>query len=158
MDIPSLLKQIEKVQKDVNVYLTLEETYADITPVRTSGNGVTAFVSIMRGCDNMCAFCVVPFTRGRERSRPLESILREIRELDELGYKEITLLGQNVNSYKYQDIDFTRLMDEASLDNLEIRFRFSSPHPKDFPVPLLHLISERPNLRSEEHTSELQSR
>src|SRR5690625_5099013 len=117
-----------------------------MTPVRTSGNGVTAFVSIMRGCDNMCAFCVVPFTRGRERSRPLESILREIRELDELGYKEITLLGQNVNSYTYQDIDFTRLMDDASLVNPEIRFRFSSPHPKDFPVPLLHLISERPNL------------
>lgn len=145
-DIPSLLQQVEDGRKAVNVLLSLEETYADITPVRTSGNGVTAFVSIMRGCDNMCAFCVVPFTRGRERSRPLESILREIRELDELGYKEITLLGQNVNSYKYQDIDFTRLMDEASLVNPEIRFRFSSPHPKDFPVPLLHLISERPNL------------
>lgn len=145
-DIPSLLQQVEDGRKAVNVLLSLEETYADITPVRTSGNGVTAFVSIMRGCDNMCAFCVVPFTRGRERSRPLESILREIRELDELGYKEITLLGQNVNSYKYEDIDFTRLMDEASLVNPEIRFRFSSPHPKDFPVPLLHLIAERPNL------------
>lgn len=145
-DIPNLLEEVNDGRKAVNVLLSLEETYADISPVRTSGNGVTAFVSIMRGCDNMCAFCVVPFTRGRERSRPLTSILREIEELSEQGYKEITLLGQNVNSYQYEDIDFTRLMDEASKVNPEIRFRFSSPHPKDFPEPLLHLISERPNL------------
>ncbi len=145
-DIPSLLAEVDDGRKAVNVILSLEETYADITPVRTSGNGLTAFVSIMRGCDNMCAFCVVPFTRGRERSRPMESILREIQQLSDQGYKEITLLGQNVNSYRYQDIDFTRLMDEASKVNPEIRFRFSSPHPKDFPEPLLHLIAERPNL------------
>jgi len=145
-DIPSLLAEVDDGRKAVNVLLSLEETYADITPVRTSGNGLTAFVSIMRGCDNMCAFCVVPFTRGRERSRPMESILREINQLSDQGYKEITLLGQNVNSYQYQDIDFTRLMDEASKVNPEIRFRFSSPHPKDFPEPLLHLIAERPNL------------
>ncbi|HMB41341.1 MAG TPA: tRNA (N6-isopentenyl adenosine(37)-C2)-methylthiotransferase MiaB [Balneolaceae bacterium] len=145
-DIPNLLEEVEDGRKAVNVLLSLEETYADISPVRTSGNGVTAFVSIMRGCDNMCAFCVVPFTRGRERSRPLSSILREITELSEQGYKEITLLGQNVNSYQYEDIDFTKLMDEASKVNPEIRFRFSSPHPKDFPEPLLHLIAERPNL------------
>jgi tRNA-2-methylthio-N6-dimethylallyladenosine synthase len=145
-DIPSLLAEVDDGRKAVNVLLSLEETYADITPVRTSGNGLTAFVSIMRGCDNMCAFCVVPFTRGRERSRPMESILREIQQLSDQGYKEITLLGQNVNSYQYQDIDFTRLMDEASKVNPEIRFRFSSPHPKDFPEPLLHLIAERPNL------------
>jgi len=145
-DIPNLLAEVEDGRKAVNVLLSLEETYADITPVRTSGNGLTAFVSIMRGCDNMCAFCVVPFTRGRERSRPIESILREIQQLSDQGYKEITLLGQNVNSYQYQDIDFTRLMDEASKVDSEIRFRFSSPHPKDFPEPLLHLIAERPNL------------
>ena len=145
-DIPNLLEEVEDGRKAVNVLLSLEETYADISPVRTSGNGVTAFVSIMRGCDNMCAFCVVPFTRGRERSRPLSSILREITELSEQGYKEITLLGQNVNSYQYEGIDFTKLMDEASKVNPEIRFRFSSPHPKDFPEPLLHLIAERPNL------------
>ena len=145
-DIPSLLAEVDDGRKAVNVLLSLEETYADITPVRTSGNGLTAFVSIMRGCDNMCAFCVVPFTRGRERSRPMESILREIQQLSDQDYKEITLLGQNVNSYQYQDIDFTRLMDEASKVNPEIRFRFSSPHPKDFPEPLLHLIAERPNL------------
>jgi len=150
-DIPNLLAEVEDGRKAVNVLLSLEETYADISPVRTSGNGVTAFVSIMRGCDNMCAFCVVPFTRGRERSRPMESILREIRQLRDQGYKEITLLGQNVNSYKYENIDFTRLMDEASSVDPEIRFRFSSPHPKDFPQPLLHLIAERPNLCSYIH-------
>lgn len=145
-DIPNLLKEVNDGRKAVNVLLSLEETYADITPVRTSGNGVTAFVSIMRGCDNMCAFCVVPFTRGRERSRPLSSIMNEVNQLNEQGYKEITVLGQNVNSYQYEDIDFTRLMDEISKANPEIRFRFSSPHPKDFPEPLLHLIAERPNL------------
>ncbi len=145
-DIPNLLAEVDDGRKAVNVLLSLEETYADISPVRTSGNGVTAFVSIMRGCDNMCSFCVVPFTRGRERSRPLESILREIQQLSDQGYKEVTLLGQNVNSYKYRDIDFTRLMDEASKTDPEMRFRFSSPHPKDFPEPLLHLIAERPNL------------
>lgn len=145
-DIPNLLKEVNDGRKAVNVLLSLEETYADITPVRTSGNGVTAFVSIMRGCDNMCAFCVVPFTRGRERSRPLSSIMDEISQLNDQGYKEVTVLGQNVNSYQYEDIDFTKLMDEVSKANPEIRFRFSSPHPKDFPEPLLHLIAERPNL------------
>ena len=145
-DIPNLLSEVDDGRKAVNVLLSLEETYADISPVRTSGNGVTSFVSIMRGCDNMCAFCVVPFTRGRERSRPIPSILREIDELNEQGYKEVTLLGQNVNSYNHEGIDFTKLMDEASKRNPEIRFRFSSPHPKDFPGPLLHLIAERPNL------------
>jgi tRNA-2-methylthio-N6-dimethylallyladenosine synthase len=145
-DIPNLLKEVEDGRKAVNVLLSLEETYADITPVRTSGNGVTAFVSIMRGCDNMCSFCVVPFTRGRERSRPMSSILGEIQQLSDEGYKEVSLLGQNVNSYQYEDIDFTRLMDEASKVDPEMRFRFSSPHPKDFPEPLLHLIAERPNL------------
>jgi len=145
-DIPNLLAEVDDGRKAVNVLLSLEETYADISPVRTSGNGVTAFVSIMRGCDNMCSFCVVPFTRGRERSRPLESILREIDELDQQGYKEITLLGQNVNSYKHENTDFTTLVDLATSRHPEIRFRFSSPHPKDFPEALLHLIAARPNL------------
>lgn len=145
-DIPNLLSDVDDGRKAVNVLLSLEETYADISPVRTSGNGVNSYVSIMRGCDNMCAFCVVPFTRGRERSRPMDSILREIDELNEQGYKEVTLLGQNVNSYNHEGIDFTRLMDETSKRNPEIRFRFSSPHPKDFPEPLLYLIADRPNL------------
>lgn len=150
-DIPNLLAEVDDGRKAVNVLLSLEETYADISPVRTSDNGVSAFVSIMRGCDNMCSFCVVPFTRGRERSRPLKSILSEIQQLSDQGYKEVTLLGQNVNSYQYEDIDFTQLMDEASKVDPEMRFRFSSPHPKDFPEPLLHLIAERPNLCSYIH-------
>lgn len=145
-DIPQLLSEVEDGRKAVNVLLSLEETYADITPVRTSGNGVTAFVSIMRGCDNMCSFCVVPFTRGRERSRPMESILKELEQLSGQGYKEVTLLGQNVNSYKTDNADFTTLMDKASCVDPEMRLRFSSPHPKDFPRDLLYLISERPNL------------
>lgn len=145
-DIPRLLAEVDDGRKAVNVLLSLEETYADIAPVRTTGNGVSSFVSIMRGCDNMCSFCVVPFTRGRERSRPLESILKEIRQLSDEGYKEVTLLGQNVNSYKDGENTFTTLMDAASLINPEIRFRFSSPHPKDFPDDLLYLIAERPNL------------
>lgn len=145
-DIPRLLQEVEDGRKAVNVLLSLEETYADIAPVRTTGNGVTAFVSIMRGCDNMCAFCVVPFTRGRERSRPMESILREVQQLSNEGYKEVTLLGQNVNSYLDGTNTFTKLMDEVSKINTELRVRFSSPHPKDFPTELLHLIAERPNL------------
>jgi tRNA-2-methylthio-N6-dimethylallyladenosine synthase len=145
-DIPRLIEEVEDGRKAVNVLLSLEETYADIAPVRTTGNGVSAFVSIMRGCDNMCSFCVVPFTRGRERSRPLESILNEIRQLSDQGYKEVTLLGQNVNSYKDGQHTFSTLMDKASLLDPEMRFRFSSPHPKDFPDELLYLIAERPNL------------
>ncbi len=145
-DIPRLLTEVDDGRKAVNVLLSLEETYADIAPIRTTGNGVSAFVSIMRGCDNMCSFCVVPFTRGRERSRPMESILKEITQLSDEGYKEVTLLGQNVNSYKDGENTFTTLMDAASLINPEVRFRFSSPHPKDFPDDLLYLIAERPNL------------
>ena len=145
-DIPRLIEEVDDGRKAVNVLLSLEETYADIAPVRTTGNGITAFVSIMRGCDNMCSFCVVPFTRGRERSRPMASILDEIRQLSDQGYKEVTLLGQNVNSYKDGEHTFTRLMDEASKVDAEMRFRFSSPHPKDFPDDLLHLIAARPNL------------
>tara|TARA_R110000868_G_scaffold410693_5_gene699876 strand:- start:60755 stop:62071 length:1317 start_codon:yes stop_codon:yes gene_type:complete len=150
-DIPRLLAEVDDGRKAVNVLLSLEETYADIAPVRTTGNGVSSFVSIMRGCDNMCSFCVVPFTRGRERSRPMESILREIRQLSDEGYKEVTLLGQNVNSYRDGENTFTALMDAASLINPEIRFRFSSPHPKDFPNDLLYLIAERSNLCSYIH-------
>jgi len=145
-DLPKLLADVDDGRKAVNVLLSQEETYADITPVRTQDNGVSAFVTIMRGCDNMCAFCVVPFTRGRERSRPIKSILNELHQLSERGYKEVTLLGQNVNSYRYEGRDFTRLMEEASKVDPEMRIRFSSPHPKDFPEELLHLIAERPNL------------
>ncbi len=145
-DLPKLLADVDDGRKAVNVLLSLEETYADIKPVRTQDNGVSAFVTIMRGCDNMCAFCVVPFTRGRERSRPMGSILDELKQLSEQGYKEVTLLGQNVNSYMDGDNDFTKLMYEASQVDPEMRIRFSSPHPKDFPEELLHVIAEQPNL------------
>lgn len=145
-DLPKLLADVNDGRKAVNVLLSLEETYADIKPVRTNDNGVSAFVTIMRGCDNMCAFCVVPFTRGRERSRPAESILDELKQLSDQGYKEVTLLGQNVNSYDDGDNSFADLMYKASQVNPEMRFRFSSPHPKDFPEELLQVISEQPNL------------
>lgn len=145
-DLPKLLEEVNDGRKAVNTILSQEETYADITPVRTNDNGVSAFVTIMRGCDNMCAFCVVPFTRGRERSRDMQSILDELRELAEQGYREVTLLGQNVNSYRDGENDFARLMYEASQVHPELRIRFSSPHPKDFPEELLHTIAEQPNL------------
>lgn len=145
-DLPKLLAEVDDGRKAVNTILSQEETYADITPVRTQDNGVSAFVTIMRGCDNMCAFCVVPFTRGRERSRDMQSILDELRQLSEQGYREVTLLGQNVNSYQDGENDFTRLMYEASQVHPEMRIRFSSPHPKDFPEELLHTIAEQPNL------------
>jgi tRNA-2-methylthio-N6-dimethylallyladenosine synthase len=145
-DIPNLLDEVEDGRKAINVILSYEETYADITPVRTTGNGVTAFVSIMRGCDNMCAFCVVPFTRGRERSRPITSILDELKLLSDQGYREVTLLGQNVNSYNDNGTRFSELMYKASLVDPEMRLRFSTSHPKDFPDELLHVIREQPNV------------
>lgn len=145
-DIPHLLSEVEDGRKAVNVILSQEETYADITPVRTTGNGVSAFVSVMRGCDNMCSFCVVPFTRGRERSRPVDSVLDEIKLLSEQGYREVTLLGQNVNSYLHEGQNFAELMYRCSLIDPEMRIRFSTSHPKDFPDEFLHVMRERHNV------------
>jgi tRNA-2-methylthio-N6-dimethylallyladenosine synthase len=145
-DIPKLLEDVEDGRKAVNVLLSLEETYADITPVRMTGNGVTSFVSIMRGCDNMCSFCVVPFTRGRERSRSANSIVDEIKVLSENGYKEVTVLGQNVNSYNDNGTSFAELMYRVSRVDPEMRVRFSTSHPKDFPNELLHVINEQSNI------------
>jgi len=147
-DLPELLEEVTDGRKAVNVLLSQEETYADITPVRTTGNGVSAFVTIMRGCDNMCSFCVVPFTRGRERSRPVSSIIDEVRKLSDQGYREVTLLGQNVNSYfdEQSDTTFAQLMHKVSLVDPEMRIRFSTSHPKDFPEELLHVINDRPNI------------
>lgn len=145
-DLPKLLADVDDGRKAVNVLLSLEETYADIKPVRRNDNGVSAFVTIMRGCDNMCAFCVVPFTRGRERSRSADSIINELQQLSDQGYKEVTLLGQNVNSYDDGENSFADLMYKASQVDPEMRIRFSSPHPKDFPEELLEIISEQPNL------------
>jgi tRNA-2-methylthio-N6-dimethylallyladenosine synthase len=144
--IPQLLELAETGQKAANVFLSLEETYADITPVRREG--ASAFLSIMRGCDNMCAFCVVPFTRGRERSRDVHSLLDEVKMLSDEGFKEITLLGQNVNSYHDETnrVNFAELMYRVSLVNPAMRIRFTTSHPKDISDDLISVIAEQPNL------------
>src|SRR5690554_2028513 len=141
--LPQLIHEAETGQKAVNVLLSREETYADISPVRLNSNGVTAFVSIMRGCNNMCSFCVVPFTRGRERSRDHLSIIEECRNLFENGYREVTLLGQNVDSYYYvpdnnQPVTFAMLLEEVAKISPLLRVRFSTSHPKDITDDVLH--------------------
>lgn len=173
-DLPRLLEEVDYGQKGINTLLSLEETYADITPVRISKNSISAFVSVMRGCNNMCAFCIVPFTRGRERSRPVESIVKEVGELWKEGVKEVTLLGQNVNSYndtsgiekevepgpnwklsegfsstckvKYVGQRFADLLDRLAVEFPDMRFRYTSPHPKDFPDELLYVMRDRYNI------------
>ncbi|XP_071561360.1 CDK5RAP1-like protein [Temnothorax nylanderi] len=177
-DLPRLLAVTDN-ETAVNVVLSFDETYADVMPVRLNQDSTGAYISIMRGCDNMCTYCIVPFTRGRERSRPIASILDEVRQLSDQGVKEITLLGQNVNSYRdlsesefvlsanketqlakgfktvYKNkkggLRFSDLLDKVSLINPEIRIRFTSPHPKDFPDEVLHLIAERPNICKQIH-------
>lgn len=162
--LPDLIKDIDDGQKGVNVLLSLEETYGDIAPVRLNTNGVSAFVSITRGCDNMCSFCVVPFTRGRERSRSPESIVQEVQELSDKGYKEVTLLGQNVDSYLWYGggakKDFKKLSKEeqdastnfaqllalvAEVDS-DIRVRFSTSHPKDITDEVMHTMKKYDNI------------
>ena len=146
-DLPRLLHQVEETgQSAVNVQLSRDETYADIAPVRYDSNGVSAFVSIMRGCDNMCAFCVVPFTRGRERSRNAATIVQECQELFDAGYREVTLLGQNVNSYQDEPVDFATLVYRVSLLSPQLRIRYSTSHPKDCSKALLEVHQERPNV------------
>ncbi|XP_068172217.1 mitochondrial tRNA methylthiotransferase CDK5RAP1 [Antennarius striatus] len=176
-DLPRLLAVADGGQQASNVLLSLEETYADIMPVHHAAQGRSAFVSIMRGCDNMCSYCIVPFTRGRERSRPLTSVLEEVRMLSDQGVKEVTLLGQNVNSYrdmseeqfcgsqptqlsrgfqtiyktKQGGLRFPDLLDRVSRIDPDMRIRFTSPHPKDFPDEVLHLIAERKNICQQIH-------
>ncbi|MBI5857128.1 MAG: tRNA (N6-isopentenyl adenosine(37)-C2)-methylthiotransferase MiaB [Sphingobacteriales bacterium] len=155
--LPGLVYEAEEGQKAVNVLLSREETYADISPVRLDSNGVTAFVSIMRGCNNMCSFCVVPFTRGRERSRDAESIVNECKDLFEKGYREVTLLGQNVDSYYYTPqplkgslsktpITFAILLEQVALISPELRVRFSTSHPKDITDDVLHTMAKYDNI------------
>ncbi|MFT7298795.1 MAG: tRNA-2-methylthio-N6-dimethylallyladenosine synthase [Sphingobacteriales bacterium] len=149
-DLPTLIGAVDSGQKAVNVLLSREETYADISPIRLGSNGVSAYVSIMRGCDNMCSFCVVPFTRGRERSRDAKSIVSEVKELSENGYKEVTLLGQNVDSYKFktetEEINFANLLEMVALVDPNIRVRFSTSHPKDITNEVLHTIAKYENI------------
>ncbi len=158
-ELPALVKQVEGGQKAVNVLLSREETYADISPVRLDKNGVTAFISIMRGCDNMCSFCVVPFTRGRERSRSPQTILEEAKNLFENGYREVTLLGQNVDSFKWnltakgevknEDepvVRFAGLLEMIASELPQLRIRFSTSHPKDMTEDVIHAIVKYDNI------------
>jgi len=163
-DLPNLLDEVDHNQKAVNVILSKSETYGDISPVRIHNNGINAFVSITRGCDNMCTFCVVPFTRGRERSRNPDSILREIDELNQKGYKEITLLGQNVDSYlwygggpkkdfkkatleqKEKSVNFSSLLEIVASSFPEIRIRFSTSNPQDMTIDVIETMSLHKNI------------
>ena len=158
-DLPNLIEQVDSGQQAVNVLLSREETYAEISPVRLNSNGLTAFISIMRGCDNMCSFCVVPFTRGRERSRDPESIVKEAQELFNQGYREVTLLGQNVDSYKWNitnkgevkdtalpTVTFAELMEKVALVDPLLRVRFSTSHPKDMTDDVLHVMAKYKNI------------
>ena len=158
-DLPNLISEVESGQKAVNVLLSREETYADIAPVRLDKGGVTSFISIMRGCDNMCSFCVVPFTRGRERSRDPETIVNEAKELFAAGYREVTLLGQNVDSYKWNitkknevidptkpTVSFAQLLEMVALVNPDLRVRFSTSHPKDMTDDVLITMSKYENI------------
>jgi tRNA-2-methylthio-N6-dimethylallyladenosine synthase len=150
--LPVLIEEAETGQKSVNVLLSREETYADISPVRLDSNGVTAFISIMRGCNNMCSFCVVPFTRGRERSRDAHSIIHEAKNLFEKGFKEVTLLGQNVDSYYWRDeannelVTFGKLLEKVALVSPELRVRFSTSHPKDITDEVLFTMAKYENI------------
>jgi tRNA-2-methylthio-N6-dimethylallyladenosine synthase len=161
-DLPKLVMQVDEGDKAVNTFLSREETYGDITPVRLDSNGVTAFISIMRGCDNMCSFCVVPFTRGRERSRDPHSIVAEAKDLFSRGYREVTLLGQNVDSYKWSEeennkarlekistngiVNFANLLEMVALVHSDLRIRFSTSHPKDITDEVLHVMAKYDNI------------
>lgn len=161
-DLPRLIAQVDDGEKAVNTFLSREETYADISPVRLNSNGVSAFISIMRGCDNMCTFCVVPFTRGRERSRDPKSIVAEATELFNRGFREVTLLGQNVDSYKWSEqennkarleksgidrvVNFAGLLEMVANVNPELRIRFSTSHPKDITDEVLYTMARHENI------------
>ena len=151
-DLPGLVAGAEEGNRGVNVFLSREETYADIAPLRLGSNGISAFISIMRGCDNMCSFCVVPFTRGRERSRDAFSIVSEAQDLFDRGYREVTLLGQNVDSYKWKNpetqhaVSFAELMEMVALVSPDLRVRFSTSHPKDMTDDVLHTMAKYENI------------
>lgn len=146
--LPNLLRDVSPEHPQVNVLLSHEETYADITPVRIDRNGVSAFISIMRGCNNVCSYCVVPYTRGAERSRDPQTIVREARDVFSKGYKEVTLLGQNVDSYSWNggETDFADLLAEVAQISPELRVRFSTSHPKDISDKLIVTMASYPNI------------
>ncbi len=149
LDLPNLVGAVEKGEKAINIELSTTETYREVLPARI-GKAISGFVSIMRGCNNFCSYCIVPYTRGRERSRDMESILNEVKDLDARGYKEVTLLGQNVNSYKFekegQTIGFPELLEQVALAVPNMRIRFTTSHPKDMSDATLEMIAKYPNL------------
>ena len=144
--LPEMLAQVRAGQKAAEVELSTTETYADIEPVRLAGNGISAYISIMRGCQNYCAYCVVPYTRGRERSRDPQTIVREARTLFGRGYREVTLLGQNVNSYRCGEVDFPELMKRVAEIDPQLRVRFATSHPKDLSDKLLEAMAAHANI------------
>ncbi|MDE6396884.1 MAG: tRNA (N6-isopentenyl adenosine(37)-C2)-methylthiotransferase MiaB, partial [Muribaculaceae bacterium] len=149
LDLPALFAAAERGEKAINVELSTTETYREVVPTRITGNRVSGFVSIMRGCNNFCSYCIVPYTRGRERSRPVDSILREVRDLAEKGYREVTLLGQNVNSYRFGDTDpvtFDRLLALVAEEFPSMRIRFTTSHPKDMSDATIDVIAAHPNI------------
>ena len=146
LSLPDLIAQCELGQKAINIELSTTETYRDVVPQRLGANHIGGYVSIMRGCNNFCHYCIVPYTRGRERSRDIESILNEVRDLRDRGFKEVTLLGQNVNSYKSNDITFPVLLRRVAEEAPEMRIRFTTSHPKDMSDETLHVIAEMPNV------------
>ena len=147
LSLPDLVAQAELGHKAMNIELSTTETYRDVVPQRIGlGHKIGGFVSIMRGCNNFCHYCIVPYTRGRERSRDIESILKEVRDLRDKGYKEVTLLGQNVNSYKFEDITFPQLLRRVAEEAPTMRIRFTTSHPKDMSDETLQVIAEMPNV------------
>ena len=146
LDLPNLIAQAEQGEKSINIDLSLTETYKDVLPQRIGGNRISGFVSIMRGCNNFCSYCIVPYTRGRERSRPYNSILNEVQDLYNRGYKEVTLLGQNVNSYNFEGLNFAGLLENLAQAIPGIRIRFTTSHPKDMSEETIIVISKYPNL------------
>ena len=151
MDLPNLVGAVERGEKAVNVSLSTEETYRDVKPLKMAGVHVTGFVSIMRGCNNFCSYCIVPYTRGRERSRDVDSILSEIEDMRAKGYRDVTLLGQNVNSYLYrsaegEEVSFARLLERAAEAAPDVRIRFMTSHPKDMSDEMLHVMAAHRNI------------
>ena len=144
--LPELLKAVTPDSPQINVLLSHEETYAEISPVRLDKNGISAFISIMRGCNNVCSYCIVPYTRGRERSRDAHTIVREARELWENGYKEVTLLGQNVDSYLWEDVGFAKLLEMVAEVDPQLRVRFSTSHPKDISDEVIYTMARHENI------------
>lgn len=155
LDLPNLIGAVEKGEKAINVTLSTQETYKEVIPLKLGGNRISGFISIMRGCNNFCTYCIVPYTRGRERSRDVESILNELRDLRDKGFKEVTLLGQNVNSYAFeqdgQTVTFPSLLEKVAQEAPNMRIRFTTSHPKDMSDDTLRTIARYPNICNHIH-------